>query len=40
MSGSDTDAINNQKLYYHRLGERQSDDIFVAEFPEYPDWQM
>lgn len=38
--GSDTNAINNQKLYYHRLGKNQNDDILIAEFPEYPDWQM
>lgn len=39
---NDTDktASNNQKLFYHRLGENQDKDILVAEFLEYPDWEM
>lgn len=34
--GSETVANENQKLYYHRLGESQDQDVLVAEFPEHP----
>lgn len=39
-NGSDTAANDNNKLYYHRLGERQDMDILVAEFPHLPDRHM
>lgn len=38
--GSETLKNQNQKLYYHRVGAQQSDDILVAEFPENPSWRM
>ncbi|MFV0442742.1 MAG: prolyl oligopeptidase family serine peptidase [Planctomycetaceae bacterium] len=28
----------NQKVYYHRLGDRQSDDVLVYERPDEPEW--
>lgn len=30
----------NQKLYYHRVGEAQEKDVLVAEFLENPTWRM
>ena len=38
--GTDTTSNINQKLYYHRLGEDQSKDVLVAEFPDNPKWMM
>ncbi len=28
----------NQKLYYHRVGSPQSDDVLVYKRPDHPDW--
>ncbi|XP_031619279.1 prolyl endopeptidase-like [Contarinia nasturtii] len=38
--GSETVMNENQKLYYHRVGESQEKDVLVAEFPENPSWRM
>ena len=32
------DVNKNQKLYYHRVGRPQSDDILIYERPDQPDW--
>lgn len=37
--GSETAANDNQKLYYHRVGDDQSKDVLVVEFPEEPKWR-
>ncbi len=29
---------HNQKVYYHRLGTSQSDDVLVYKRPDHPDW--
>ncbi|ESP02643.1 hypothetical protein LOTGIDRAFT_199566 [Lottia gigantea] len=36
--GTETTTNLHQKLYYHKLGTKQSDDILVAEFPDHPKW--
>ncbi|XP_058124473.1 prolyl endopeptidase [Anopheles ziemanni] len=38
--GSETAANENQKLYYHRVGESQDKDVLIAEFPEEPSWRL
>src|SRR5579883_1298407 len=30
----------NQKVYYHRLGAPQSDDVLVYRRPDHPDWDF
>lgn len=40
VDGSETVMNENQKLYYHRVGETQDKDVLVAEFPENPSWRM
>jgi prolyl oligopeptidase len=32
------DELTNQKLYYHRLGTKQADDLLVYERPDQPKW--
>lgn len=38
--GSETLKSENQKLYYHRIGEPQDKDILVAEFLDKPTYRM
>ncbi|HVS36421.1 MAG TPA: prolyl oligopeptidase family serine peptidase [Gemmataceae bacterium] len=37
--GEEFHALNlNNKLYYHRLGAPQADDVLVYKRPDHPDW--
>ncbi|MHC4909808.1 MAG: prolyl oligopeptidase family serine peptidase, partial [Planctomycetota bacterium] len=39
VEGAEFQAANkNQKLYYHRLGTPQADDVLVYARPDEPDW--
>lgn len=38
--GSETCLNENQKVFYHRVGESQENDILVAEFPDKPNWRF
>ncbi|XP_054168827.1 prolyl endopeptidase-like [Oppia nitens] len=38
--GTETTANQYQKLFYHRLNTKQTDDILIAEFPDEPNWRM
>lgn len=37
--GAEFQGLNlNHKVYYHRLGSRQAEDVLAYEQPEHPDW--
>lgn len=38
--GSETAMNENQKMYYHRVGEAQSQDVLVVEFLDKPTYRM
>ena len=37
-TGTDTEALKNQKIYYHVLGTQQEEDVMCVEFPDHPKW--
>jgi prolyl oligopeptidase len=32
--GQETDKLENMKVYYHKLGQKQSEDALLFEYPE------
>ncbi|XP_043216013.1 prolyl endopeptidase-like isoform X5 [Amphibalanus amphitrite] len=38
--GSETTSNLNQKLYYHRLGTDQSEDVLCVQFTDHPKWRI
>jgi len=39
QAGAQFQSLNhNQKVYYHRLGTSQADDVLVYRRPDHPDW--
>ncbi|PVD32016.1 hypothetical protein C0Q70_07442 [Pomacea canaliculata] len=38
--GTETTTNLHQKVYYHRLGTNQSEDVLVAEAPDHPKWMI
>ncbi|BFZ11325.1 hypothetical protein BsWGS_14364 [Bradybaena similaris] len=38
--GTETTSSLHHKLYYHKLGTSQDEDVLVAEAPEHPRWMI
>ncbi|KAG8183398.1 hypothetical protein JTE90_008300 [Oedothorax gibbosus] len=40
VDGSETTAQMNHKVFYHRIGTDQTEDVCCVQFPDHPDWLM
>ncbi|XP_041360625.1 prolyl endopeptidase-like [Gigantopelta aegis] len=40
QDGTETTSNLHHKLYYHRIGTAQTDDVLVAEFTDNPKWMI
>ncbi|GFO10341.1 prolyl endopeptidase [Plakobranchus ocellatus] len=38
VDGTETTSNEHQKLFYHRIGTEQSEDVLVFEMPDQPKW--
>ncbi|XP_015792125.1 prolyl endopeptidase isoform X2 [Tetranychus urticae] len=38
FDGSENVKCVDHKMYYHKVGTPQENDVLVVEFPEYPEW--
>lgn len=39
-AGTETDKLKNQKVYYHRVGTKQEEDVCVYKDESQPDWMF
>lgn len=39
-TGTQAGELSNQKIFYHRVGTEQKDDIKVVEFKDHPKWML
>ena len=37
LQGEETDKLRDQKVYYHRIGSKQSDDVIIFQKKEMPE---
>jgi len=35
--GQETDKLQNMKIYYHRIGTKQEQDVLLFDFPQEPE---
>jgi prolyl oligopeptidase len=40
QAGTETKKLAGQKVYYHRVGTKQADDVLIHEDPSEPDWMF
>lgn len=36
QTGTETDETGQEKVYYHKIGAKQEDDVLVLEFKDQP----